>query len=280
METLLLNDYLGEDRSGVKHRAHVAIPTFQSGHAVEAHGHDYYECLVVLEGDLTHIVDDKVTHATDGYGCFLTPRSRHSITVNSNSAKIINVAVEPSTFAKLLPYDFLRNNHLEFACRQEELSTFHLYAKQISAHQEADEGQTADRYLNLFFHHAAILTTRDQDPADLIKNTPPWLDKAIQIFVDEHTNKDAHLFVELTGKTYEHVNRSLKKHYDCTVTEFINNIRIQRSSQLLRDSSEPVGKIANVVGFSDVNYFNRIFKRTYQCSPSQYRKRNMTLFPS
>ena len=41
---------------------------------------------------------------------------------------------------------------------------------------------------------------------------------------------------------------------------------------LLAETNEQISEIAAKVGFEDLNYFSRVFKKIKKCSPSEYRK--------
>ena len=62
------------------------------------------------------------------------------------------------------------------------------------------------------------------------------------------------------------------KEVQVTVTDYINRIRVQRASSLLRQSSLPVQQIGEQCGFADGNYFTRIFKKMQGVPPNEYRK--------
>ncbi len=61
-----------------------------------------------------------------------------------------------------------------------------------------------------------------------------------------------------------------------TVSDTINDRRLARAAVLLTSSSPAdtsVGAIAYAVGYRDLSYFNRRFRRTYGMTPSEYRAR-------
>lgn len=73
----------------------------------------------------------------------------------------------------------------------------------------------------------------------------------------------------------------LSEHYFCklfksatgqTVTDYINRVRIEKASILLKSTSESLTEIAMRTGFHDLNYFSRTFERIMQIRPGQYRK--------
>ncbi len=66
--------------------------------------------------------------------------------------------------------------------------------------------------------------------------------------------------------------RAFKKHTGQTVSEYVNIRRVELAKQLLDDDSSSVNDIAMSVGFNNLTYFTRVFKRLTGNSPSQYRK--------
>ena len=62
------------------------------------------------------------------------------------------------------------------------------------------------------------------------------------------------------------------KEVEMTLTDYINLIRVHRASDLLRKTSRPIQQIADQCGFTESNYFARIFKKIQGVSPNEYRK--------
>ena len=56
-----------------------------------------------------------------------------------------------------------------------------------------------------------------------------------------------------------------------TVTDYINRIRVNRACDLLRKTSLSVQQVAEQCGFSDGNYFTRIFRKLEDVTPNEYR---------
>ncbi len=57
-----------------------------------------------------------------------------------------------------------------------------------------------------------------------------------------------------------------------TITDYINQIRVNRATSLLRNTSRSVQQIAEQCGFTDANYFTRIYKKIQGFTPNEYRK--------
>lgn len=58
-----------------------------------------------------------------------------------------------------------------------------------------------------------------------------------------------------------------------TPSEFIRQIRLRRSEQLLREGQYSVSEVAYMVGFNNPRYFSKYFKEMYGTMPSQYSRK-------
>lgn len=65
----------------------------------------------------------------------------------------------------------------------------------------------------------------------------------------------------------------MKKEYNMSLTEYINAFRLEKSIHLLKTTNHKISLVAQKVGYDNYNYYSRIFKSTYGCTPSQYRLR-------
>ena len=54
--------------------------------------------------------------------------------------------------------------------------------------------------------------------------------------------------------------------------DYINQVRIQRACELMAEGRHTLSGIAQMVGFSDQNYFSKVFKRIVGESPKSYQK--------
>ena len=63
-----------------------------------------------------------------------------------------------------------------------------------------------------------------------------------------------------------------KKECGCTLTDYVNNKRVEHAIRLLKNSDKLVGTIAAECGIEDTNYFIRLFKKNTGITPNQYRK--------
>ena len=69
-----------------------------------------------------------------------------------------------------------------------------------------------------------------------------------------------------------HLYRVFKSRMGISLEQYILNTRLTNSLILLKNNMLTIREVANLVGFKDYNNFLKLFKRTYQVTPSEYRK--------
>ena len=64
--------------------------------------------------------------------------------------------------------------------------------------------------------------------------------------------------------------RLFKRHMNTTLFAFLQEYRTERSLEFLQDD-QPVSAVADKAGFSDPNYYSKVFAKIKGCSPREYR---------
>lgn len=73
--------------------------------------------------------------------------------------------------------------------------------------------------------------------------------------------------------TPKHLIYLFKKKLGMSPVQYLTQLRIEKAKQLLRETDLPVREIGTVIGYPDVNYFNRIFKKYTDVPPAAFRGR-------
>jgi AraC-like DNA-binding protein len=76
---------------------------------------------------------------------------------------------------------------------------------------------------------------------------------------------------DLANMTPTSFCRYLKNHTGKTLFEIVLNYRLESAKQLLLNTSLPINEIILNVGFEDIPYFNRTFKKWEGVSPREFR---------
>lgn len=93
-------------------------------------------------------------------------------------------------------------------------------------------------------------------------------------YMEENFSRDISLeeisaFVNLSPYYF---SRLFKQEEGLSFVEYLTRLRIEEAKRLLRSSQESIVNIALRVGYSEANYFSRVFRKLEGCTPSQYRE--------
>ncbi len=121
-------------------------------------------------------------------------------------------------------------------------------------------------------------TDRDQETPALTQDCEGRLKRVVgeaRRFVDAHCAEDITL-ADVAG----HVNLSptylssiFHKHCGCTFAQYVVQRRIAKACELLQDFRLNVTEVGMQVGYSNLSYFNQVFKRHVGLPPGKYRNR-------
>ncbi len=73
-----------------------------------------------------------------------------------------------------------------------------------------------------------------------------------------------------------HLSRKFKEDTGMSLIDFLNLCRIEAAKIYLKSNTSSITDIAFIVGFNDVNYFSRVFKKVIGLTPSQFRRKHST----
>ncbi|WP_438448728.1 response regulator transcription factor [Gorillibacterium sp. sgz5001074] len=74
-----------------------------------------------------------------------------------------------------------------------------------------------------------------------------------------------------------YLSRLFRKETGVSLTEFIQEVKLEHAMKLLAHSNLKVGSVAEAIGYTHFSYFAKIFKKASGLSPHEYRKRHRKL---
>lgn len=254
--------------------------------SVTVHYHDYYELLFLPSESCEHLSNGKVVCLPCGSLMFIRPDDRHDF-INTKLKKItiLNIAIHSDIIQKLfalldvaLPSQQLMNNAqppyvVLDAYEVQSLTKKLNRLNQISPEKVQEKVSTMLAILTDVF--ATYFTSEKLSLHSTSDKIPLWLISTYnQMQKLENFSLGIDRMVELSGVTKEWVCHSFKKYYNCTPSEFVNNLRLTYIANMLLHSDMKIVDLCYDSGFSSVSWFHSQFVKKYGCSPGQYRKEN------
>ena len=134
--------------------------------------------------------------------------------------------------------------------------------------EKLDMGQLAQRPEKVLLHHFEVLITQY---AGLVSGMSP-VHRAVA-YIHEHLGQGLSLqqvarHVHMNSNYFSELfKRETGKNY----IEFVTEAKMQKAMTILRETPAKISEVANEVGYEDLKYFNRLFKKFTGVTPSEYR---------
>ena len=109
---------------------------------------------------------------------------------------------------------------------------------------------------------------------DLLADHNKTLGELIKLYVKKNLNNKitlADMSWNLHCSTVT-LTEHFKKEFGITIMQYVTQKRMEQAKEMLLNTTMPIGDIATMCGFPDVEYFSRTFKSSYGISPNRWRK--------
>lgn len=255
--------------------------------SVPLHWHEEMEIIYIKKGQGMIMVDLENHPVSAGTLVLILPKQLHAIGQYEDfSMEYENIIFHPDIlFSKksddcssdfLLP---LFTNMISLPTLiTPELPNYEMLAKCIDGADEicktypkAFQFAIKSQLFSFFF----LLFSTCADMANLPKNKRS-LDKMKQIikyiecnYMEKITIAD---IASEIGVSSSHFMKFFKNTMGTSFIDYLNEYRLAMASRLLLSSDASVLDIANEVGFDNLSYFNRLFKKRFGLAPTNYRK--------
>lgn len=266
-------------------------------HPVEAncrrkqHSHDYFELMYVSKGSCTQKIGNVACNLSAGDFCLLNPYITHEIDIDSPETYLFNIMIkqglfQDSFFHMITGNDLISNffatslftesqqkSYLYFPGGENTTAANHIHSLIIELHEEKLGYQkVAENYLALLLMELArsLQDRIDQENYTMMGGN---LLSEILAYINQH-KLDATLTSVAEQFHYhpKYLSSLIKKYTHKSFSEILQEAKLQEVCYYLKNTRLSIDEISQLMGYYDRSYFNRLFKKTFQMSPGQYRE--------
>jgi AraC family transcriptional regulator len=124
--------------------------------------------------------------------------------------------------------------------------------------------------IEAFVLEMLVETTRDA--SRLERDQPRWLRVARELVHDEFSQTlSLSNVAEVVGVHPAHLAKMFRRHYGCTIGEYIRMLRLDYAAKLLAQPNKTLSAIALGAGFYDQSHFARLFKLRFGITPGDFQ---------
>lgn len=138
-----------------------------------------------------------------------------------------------------------------------------------------DHGYTEHTNLQLSLALIKILISLHENPLDhRDRNSRHRIEAAMNLMREQVSNPQAlKTYAQKAGYSTTQFSHLFRQHTGTSPINYLNELRIQRAAELLKNTDHSVKHIAHQLGFEDPLYFSRSFRKCVGLSPKAYRQR-------
>lgn len=259
---------------------HIARVNITSKYDLSCHYHDYAELFWVEKGMGHHYINGFKMKLEEGDLLMIRPNDKHTFIPSSKGLTIINIAFSTETL-DYFQSRYFPNSAIYFWSK----SNFPYHLK-IPAHIQKRISSRAEETIrhtrsNIQLDSLLLFIFRQltaNEKIDSISDVPLWLFNAIQKYNNpELFRKGISAFVELSDRNVSYINRTVKMHFDKTLTELLNESKMEYATTQLSLTDMPIKEICDNCGFRNLGHFYKVFKSIYGQSPLEYRRVNQMI---
>lgn len=252
------------------------------------HSHEYFEIVCVIKGNVTHYIrDQKEFLMNPGDICILPNGMYHAIEATHDDCIVINIMLKKSTFQHtffdILTSDNIFSTFFRAALYDESCPKYLLFRTGndneiccIVKHAFLEYYNQRKYYEKILISDVVCLFSylmRGYEKYFVPGEVP--LEFEIMQYLKKHY-MDATLDSVAKHFNYSpaYFSRKIHTYTGVTFSEIIKNYRLEMACRLLRESKLKISQICEIIGYQNLEHFNRLFKDMYKETPSHYRKMN------
>jgi AraC family transcriptional regulator, L-rhamnose operon regulatory protein RhaS len=283
-----MDDHLRFEELFLYESSHTAVSRSLLVDGYPEHGHDFTEVVVAMKGEGIHTINGRDYPFGPGSVSVIKGRDRHGFT-RCHDLELYNFIMYGEDMSLLLAdlrtlpgYQYLfvvepgRRDILPQSAPTTLLGSELEWTRDTAALMLREYQGAAPGFQAVvkggFLQLAALICRSFGRPAAATSELMPQLGAALA-YMEAHYLEPLEVgrLASISGLSTRQFQRLFRELRGTTPLGYITRLRLERGKALLRRSGLNVTEVALRTGFSDGNYFSRVFRARLGLSPSDYR---------
>ena len=259
------------------------------------HTHNYVEFIYMCQGETTHIIDGQRIVLKAGDLLFMNQHAKQEILPAGENDIAVNFMILPEFFDTAFSMmettesplkDFLiscltkkdaEGNFLYFNVSKipqiqnlMENLIWNMLSEDNSSNSILTDYQPINQvtmgllFLNLLGHTETIGVSRGSFEQELMFKLLRYID------TDYRDASLSEFSLSVNEDVYV-LSRIIKKNTGSTFIELLQNKRLSKAQELLKNTDISIADISVMIGYDNTSFFHRLFRKNFGCSPRDFR---------
>ncbi|BDD05244.1 AraC family transcriptional regulator [Aureibacter tunicatorum] len=250
-------------------------------HGLSPHRHEYFQLICLQDAKGTHLIEDKVFPILPGAVFLILPHQIHHLQAEGKvKGFVINFSemllADEKEYAEALAYSpdsiclYLNEKDREIMYKECEL---------LCAYYEDQDNEDRLKLCRLYIQ---ILLTKinrwrksnEQNTSHSQDSNYALLNDFISLVKENFDQKKKlEFYAHSLGVSVRKLSGLIKMKTGFPPAQFIEKFIAQEAARRLHYSDQSIKEIAMSLGFTDLSYFTKVFKKHFEITPQSYRNK-------
>jgi len=251
-------------------------------HKATCHWHDDLEFIYIYEGRMKYYINGSIVCLNAGQGVFVNSRCLHyGFSDKKDECSFLCILLHPNLlssneyFVKNFLNPFFQNDdipylHLTQALKWQAEILDSLAKMHNKLEEKTEAFEIIQRFTNIMY---SIIFNASSQHLHICKQSELDTLSIMVGYVQQHYNERITIsdLINAGNCCKTKCNNLFREYLKASPIQYVINYRLNKTIELLPDTSLSVTEIAYRCGFSTASYFCEIFNKCYGITPNQYR---------
>ena len=252
------------------------------------HTHNNCEIILFVKGNPTNVANGKAVEVGPGDICFVSASANHAILDPNGSHEHRDVYISPERLEKLC-HDLFDRDFFDYLIHAQGSvkikADSHEFAAILSHLARLEMKERLGHFdHNRNAYHSCILSVITDilgmyyEEIHCESDPPPgWLYEFIsRVKLPEYFTRSTAELIAMSGYSHTRFSEFFQRYYHMSFKHYLSELRMEYAENLLTLSDKSILEISEMIGYSSVSHFIRIFREKNGISPLKFRKSHVS----
>lgn len=253
------------------------------------HNHDFFEIIYVYKGVCETIIDKDSISLSEGQICLFNLQAVHKLIIPNEEAVVFNILIGKELLNDTFLYlfkntSFVTSFFLHSIYSIPSIKPYSIVPLNDSCSfylqklilEFVDKKSLYTQLMQSNFTSLLLEITRiieEESNNETQSNNEIEIDKILNYINENYQTVTLNDLADHFGYSNRTMIRYLKKYTQSTFSTILRECKLTNALNLLLHTEYSIDQIAEMTGFSDRSYFDKVFKENYKISANLYRKK-------